>query len=99
MQLSAEEQYVISELRYSAKAAVKLLPTIQHHISVAKEEMKRVGIPSAYVDADGELIQEAAVTYCRSKMDDIQNREGYEESFRYQIDNLRKSYRTIGVYV
>lgn len=96
-ELTKEEQNVVDALRLSAPAAEKLLTTIQRHIAASKAEMQRVGIPSAYIDADGELIQNAVTDYCLARMDDIDHRKDYQDAFDYQIDCLRKSSKTLGI--
>lgn len=94
-ELTKDEQNVVDALRLSAPAAEKLLHTIQMHIAASKAEMKRVGIPSAYIEADGVLIQNAVTDYCLARLDDIGNRKDYQDAFDYQIDCIRKSYKTI----
>lgn len=94
-ELTKDEKNVVSALRLSAPAAEKLLPTIQMHIAASKAEMKRVGIPSAFIKADGVLIQTAVIDYCLARLDDIGNRKDYQDAFDYQVDCIRKSYKTI----
>lgn len=94
-ELTKEEQNVVDALRLSAPAAEKLLTQIQRHIAASKAEMKRVGIPPAYIDAGGELIQNAITDYCLARLDNIENRKDYQDAFKYQIDCIRKSYKTI----
>ena len=94
-ELTQDEQNVVRALRLSAPAAEKLLPAIQLNIAASKAEMKRVGIPSAYIEADGVLIQNAVTDYCLARLDNIGNRKDYQDAFDYQVDCIRKSYKTI----
>lgn len=95
MKLTKEEQNVVDALRLGAPAAEKLLHTIQMHIAASKAEMKRVGIPPAYINAGGELIQNAITDYCLARLDNVGSRKDYQDAFDYQIDCIRKSYSTV----
>ena len=94
-ELTKDEQNVADALRLSKPAAVQLLPTIQRNIAASKAEMKRVGIPLAYIEAGGNLIQNAVIDYCLARMDDVAHRKEYQEAFDYQVDCIRKSYSTL----
>lgn len=70
----------------------KLDTDIQESIDTAKKEMERAGIiASAIVDTDV-LILDAIKTYCKySYASDENMREGYFNSWQYQLDCLRKT--------
>lgn len=66
---------------------------IEDSISAARLELKRAGVKAEMADSEtDELICLAIKTFCLSiysATDAI--RKGYEESWKYQLDNLRKS--------
>lgn len=70
----------------------KLDAEVQATIDEAKAEMKRVGIePTKILETDA-LISAAIKAYCKySYASDMKMREGFFESWEYQIDCLRKS--------
>ena len=84
-------------LKDSVKLALRISTTkldgeIQENINAAKAELKRVGVATEAVDAEGDLVALAIKTFVLARMcNDKTMAEGYEESFRYQADNLRKS--------
>lgn len=66
---------------------------INDQIATARLEMVRVGISSSKANDDSDaLIVSAIKTYVLSRMaNSEEDREGYEKSWLYQLDNLRKS--------
>lgn len=66
---------------------------ITDQIATARLEMVRVGISSSKANDDSDaLIVSAIKTYVLSRMaNSEEDREGYEKSWLYQLDNLRKS--------
>lgn len=65
---------------------------IDRLIDTARADMKRVGINSDKAEGDDDLIIEAVVTYVLGKLADTPERGAkYKESYRLQIDELRKS--------
>lgn len=62
-------------------------------ITVAQNELVRAGvISSKAMDETDPLIVQAIKTFCQSIYDaNDKIREAYMESFKYQLDNLRKS--------
>ena len=82
-------------------ARVKQAQRIKHHklddyigelIETAHDEMVRAGIPEEVVNEDGSLVQQATVTFCLADLtEDKTLIDKYEESFRLQLDNIRKS--------
>lgn len=67
-------------------------------IAAARIELKRAGVNEALADSDDNaLITLAIKTYCLAIYSAVESvRKGYDESFRYQLDNLRKSFREVG---
>ena len=80
-----------------AKIAIRISHTkldteVQANIDTAKAEMKRAGILAAAVVDTDPLIAEAIKTYCKYVFaSDMKQKEGFFESWQYQIDCLRKS--------
>jgi len=67
----------------------KLDDEIASAIQEAHLEMVRVGISA---EADDELVDRAVKTYCQMIFTGSDKmRDGYRESWQYQLDNLRKS--------
>lgn len=62
-------------------------------IESARAELIRSGVsPSDANSSDNELINTAIKTYCKAiYANDTKMAEGYQKSFEYQCDNLRKS--------
>ena len=85
------ETRVARALRLSDTAAVLLLTTIQDSISTARAELIRSGVPDAVANGDGDLAEQAIVTYCLMTMGDEDKYEMYFNAFTYQQDNLRKT--------
>lgn len=70
----------------------KLDDEIKRHINTAKAELIRAGADEDVVNAGGSLVEEAVVTYCLMKLeDDLKLIEKYEDSFRIQSDQIRRS--------
>lgn len=66
-------------------------------IKAAKDELVRLGLLSDIVETDDSLIDEAIKTYCLySFASDEKRAAGYYNSFKYQADCLRKSFRYRG---
>ena len=61
-------------------------------IDTAKAEMKRLGILETKINSDDKLINMAIRTYVQMQYaTDTKQAEGYEKSWLYQIDCLRKT--------
>lgn len=82
--------------------AVKLALRITHtyldadislKIEIARAELIRSGISTTKANSDTDpLIKGAIISYVQSEFASEQKmKEGYLESFRYQMENLRKS--------
>lgn len=84
---------------------VKLALRISHNlldseisdvITSARQEMLRAGVDSEVAASDMELVQTAIKTYALEYYaQDPKDAERYSESFKYQLDCLRKSEITI----
>lgn len=65
---------------------------ITRYINTAKAELIRAGADESVVNAGGSLVEEAVVTYCLMKLeDDMKLIEKYEDSFKIQSDQIRRS--------
>lgn len=86
------EKAVARSLRISSKSAEYLLPEIQRNIETARVELNRSGVPQSVIDESNSLVEDAIITYCLVRMGEASDRSWYEEVFRTQQDNIRKSY-------
>ena len=65
---------------------------ILENIAAARAEMIRSGIADNKANSDDDaLITKAIKTFCQKEYSDDNLSERFEESWKYQIDNLRKS--------
>lgn len=80
---------------------VKLALRISHNelddeindvIISARQEMTRAGMKSETAESSMELVETAIKTYALAYYAPVKEAEKYTESFRYQLDQLRKSY-------
>ena len=70
----------------------KLESEIQSTIDAAKAEMVRAGVVETSIVETDPLIADAIKTYCKySFASDVKVREGFFESWQYQLENIRKS--------
>lgn len=86
------EKAVIAALRLSQTAAERLHDEIDRNIRSARAELIRSGVSTEFAESEHPLLVDAIVTYCQSKMGDESNADRYAEAFKYQQDNLRKTY-------
>lgn len=72
----------------------KLDDVILLNIEAARAEMIRAGVDEDKIFEEDPLIQMAIITYClaHNALDTVLA-EGYEKSWTYQLDNLRKTPR------
>ena len=69
---------------------------IKDSISEARAEMLRSGVSKEVAESDHVLVKAAIKTYCLASFSsDSDMAEGYQKSWQYQLDNLRKSTRVI----
>jgi len=65
---------------------------ILENIAAARAEMIRSGVSAVKANSeDDPLITRAIKTYCQKEYSDDDLSERFEESWKYQLDNLRKS--------
>lgn len=65
---------------------------IEENIATARAEMIRSGIAEEKANSNTDaLITKAIKTFCQKEYTDDNLSERFEESWRYQLDNLRKS--------
>lgn len=70
----------------------KLNSEILETIETAKMEMERVGVSKLAIVETDSLIVDAIKTFCKySFSSDLKMREGFFNSWQYQLDCLRKS--------
>ena len=89
--MTATEQAVVNALRLSAAAASALMPTIQQNTDAGKAELIRSGVSAEVVEAGGALVTDTIVMFCLVRMGEQTDRDWFENAFRTQQDNLRKS--------
>ncbi len=65
---------------------------ITDYIASARQEMKRAGMDAAKADSSDDIIETAIKTYVLAQYANSKDSERYDKSFKYQLDNLRKSY-------
>lgn len=65
---------------------------IEDVITSARQEMTRAGMESDIAESSMELVETAIKTYALAYYAPVKEAEKYTESFRYQLDQLRKSY-------
>ena len=83
---------------------VKLALRISHNlldgeiadvITSARQEMVRAGVSSDVAESDKEIIEKAVKTYALAYYSTDKEAERYSESFKYQLDCIRKSEITV----
>ena len=69
---------------------------IEKVIASARQEMIRAGVASSVangLDTESvEIVETAIKTYAKMYYADTKDGEKYAESFKYQLDNIRKTY-------
>lgn len=85
---------MLEKVKIALRISHNLLDSdIEDSISAARLELIRAGVSEDKANGDDdELVNMAIKTYCLSIYSASENvRKGYDESFKYQLDNLRKS--------
>lgn len=85
------EKAVGRTIRLTEVSTERLLPDIQRNIAGARAELIRSGVPADVANSDNALVEDCIIAYCMVRMGEASERAWYDESFRYQMDNLRKS--------
>lgn len=89
---------LLDDIKLTLRISHNLLDTeIANQITSARQELVRAGVADAVAlgtdQANAQLVEESIKTYVLAKHEmDVRRREGYEKSFEYQLDNLRKSF-------
>lgn len=88
----------LSQVKRALRISHNLLDAdIEGAIQEAKDELARSGVDPKVIAENGSLIQRAVITYCQVIFgNDKTMVEGYQRSFEYQQDNLRKTYPATG---
>lgn len=60
-------------------------------ISEARLELVRAGVSEEQANGSDPLVERAILTYCQMEFSNVEKIEKYEEAFRVQLDNLRKT--------
>jgi uncharacterized phage protein (predicted DNA packaging) len=91
------EPTIADKVKLALRISHNLLDSeISDVITSARQEMLRAGVDSEVAASDIELVQTAIKTYALEYYaQDPKDAERYSESFKYQLDCLRKSEITI----
>lgn len=69
---------------------------IEQVVASARQEMVRAGVAASVANGEDEgsvqIVEMAIKTYAKMYYADTKDGEKYAESFKYQLDNIRKSY-------
>lgn len=69
---------------------------IEQVVASARQEMVRAGVAASVANGEDEgsvqIVNTAIKTYAKMYYADTKDGEKYAESFKYQLDNIRKSY-------
>lgn len=84
---------MLSEIKIALRISHnKLDSDIEICIDTAKAEMKRLGINDDKINSEDNLVKMAIRTYVLMQYaSDVKQIEGYEKSWLYQVDCLRKT--------
>jgi uncharacterized phage protein (predicted DNA packaging) len=85
---------MLEKIKLALRISHNLLDAdINDSILEARAEMLRSGVPAEVADSEHPLVRAAIKVYCLANYaTDADMAEGYQESWRYQLDNLRKSH-------
>lgn len=88
---------ILEKIKLALRISHTLLDAeITDVIASARQEMLRAGVDEAVANSDYELVETAIKTYAlQYYASDVKDAERYGESFRYQLDCIRKSEITI----
>lgn len=88
---------ILEKIKLALRISHSLLDAeITDVIASARQEMLRAGVDDAVANSDYELVETAIKTYAlQYYASDVKDAERYGESFRYQLDCIRKSEITI----
>lgn len=88
---------ILEKIKLALRISHSLLDAeITDVIASARQEMLRAGVDDVVANSDYELVETAIKTYAlQYYASDVKDAERYGESFRYQLDCIRKSEITI----
>lgn len=82
---------VKTALRLGSAAATALSTEIDRNIKTARAELIRAGVSIDVAESSNALVENAIVTYCLMNLGNQNLYDKYQQSWEYQLDNLRKS--------
>ncbi len=84
---------ILQKVKLSLRISHTLLDDeITDYIASARQEMIRAGMDSTKAGGSEEIVETAIKTYVLAQYANSKDSERYNESFKYQLDNLRKTY-------
>lgn len=87
---------LVDDVKLYLRISHNLLDTeIATVIASARQELKRAGVDPDVADGiagPSDLVDQAIKVYAKAYYSDTKDGEKYTESFKYQADNLRKTY-------
>ena len=84
---------ITTALRLSSAAATALSDEIDRQIISARAEMLRAGVTSTISAGDSAVVWNAIITYALMNLGQEDSYQRYYESWLFQLDNIRKSYK------
>lgn len=89
----AEVRTMLDKVKLALQITTNVFDSdISENIAAARAEMIRNGIASTKANSDTDaLVTKAIKTFCQKEYSDDDLAERYEQSWLYQLDNLRKS--------
>lgn len=91
----------LSDLAKDVKLYLRISHTllddeIETVIASARQELIRAGVKTSVANSSDEgskqIVEQAIKTYAKMYYADTKDGEKYAESFKYQLDNIRKTY-------
>ena len=82
---------VKTALRLGPAAATALSTEIDRNIKTARAELIRAGVSIDVAESSNALVENVIVTYCMMNLGNQNLYDKYQQSWEYQLDNLRKS--------
>ena len=91
------EPTLVDDVKLYLRISHNLLDSeIETVIASARQELKRAGVDPDVADGlvaeVSDLVDQAIKVYAKAYYSDTKDGEKYMESFKYQADNLRKTY-------
>lgn len=94
----AEQNTILNDVKLALRISHNLLDNeIEDVIASARQELIRAGVDASVANADTELVVMAIKTYAMEYYTrDVKEADRFSISFKYQCDNLRKTYPSGG---